>query len=316
MFETFENFLKKYKIQNKKVIVGFSGGPDSCAMTFILSKLAKKYNLEIIIAYFNHNWRIEESHEEEIFALEFSKKINAQFYTSKAPLDYPKTEEAARELRYNFFENCMKKYNSEIVFLGHNKNDNIETLIYRVIKGTGIKGLCSIPQQRENYYRPMLTISKEDILNFLEKNNIEYKFDSSNNDVKYKRNLIRKEILPIFEKINPNYLNNIENLIQNAISSREIIDSEIEKVKNKLIVSNEIVNREDFIQETKSVRYEILNDFLGDKLKYRNYKNIKKFDDFILNNKNSQISVNRELFLKIKKNKIYFIEHNNYENKE
>ena len=307
-----EKFLKKYNIKNKNVIVGFSGGPDSVAMAFLLSKLANKYNLALTLAYFNHNWRPKEAKEEEKFSLEFAKKINAKFYSETAPDDSIKSEENARELRYSFFERVMEKYDSDTVFLAHNKNDNIETALYRFIKGTGIAGLCSIPEVRGNFYRPLLKTSKEDILKFLKENNLDYKIDSSNDDVKYKRNLIRKEILPLFEQINPNYLNNIENLIKNSIANREIVENELSKFKEEIIEENSF-NREKYLSQTKALRYEFLNDFIGDNLKCRNFKNIQKIDDFILENKSSQISINRNLFLKIKKNKIFYVEHNNYD---
>ena len=312
MIEEVKSFLDKYNIKNKRVIVGFSAGPDSTSMAFILSRLAKEYNLELVLAYFNHNWRPNEAKKEEEFSFDFANKINALFYTKKAPKNSIKTEEIARELRYAFFEEVMDKYNSDVVFLAHNKNDNIETLIYRIIKGTAIKGLCSIPEKRDNYYRPMLKITKEQILNFIDENNLDYMIDSSNDDTKYKRNLIRKKILPLFDEINPNYMINIENLIKNAISTREIVDEELKNLKAELI-ENEAINREKYILKSKALRYEFLNDFVGDKLKCHNYKNIKKIDDFILNNKNSQISINKELFLKIKRNKIFYIECHGYD---
>ena len=307
-----EKFLNKYQIQNKKAIVGFSAGSDSVTLAFILSKLASKLNLELVLAYFNHNWRPDEAKIEQEFTQEFANKINAKCYFEIAPDGCKKNEEMARELRYQFFENAMKKFDSDVVFLAHNKNDNIETIIYRIIKGTGIKGLCSIPENRDNYYRPLLNITKEEILKFAQDNNLEYKIDSSNENVEYRRNLIRKEILPLFKKINPNYLNNIENLILNAQMTREILEDELDELNLELLENDEI-NREKYISKSKALRYEFLNNFLGDKLKYRNYKNIKKIDDFILEKKSSQISLNRELFLKVKKNKIFFVKHNNYD---
>ena len=117
--------------------------------------------------------------------------------------------------------------------------------------------------------------------------------------------------MPLFENINSSYLDSIENLIKNAISTREILDDVLEDLKIELIENGQI-KQDKYISKSKALRYEFLNDFIGDKLKYRNYKNIKKFDDFILENKNSQISVNKELYLRIKKNKIYFVEHNDY----
>lgn len=315
MLKEIENFLIKHNIQNKKVIVGFSAGPDSTAMAFALNKLSEKYNLKLILAYFNHNWRPIEAKEECCFANDFAKKINAEFYSASAPENSPKTEEYARELRYSFFSECMEKFDCDVVFLAHNKNDNIETLIYRLIKGTAVSGLCAIPEVRDNYYRPMLKIEKKEILKYLTQNNLEYKIDSSNEDVKYKRNYIRKEILPLFEKINPSYMNNIENLINNSIASRQIIDLELQKFKNKIICENSF-DRELYLAEILPLRYEFLNDFIGDNLKCRNFKNIKKIDDFIIVNKSSQISINRNLFLKIKKNRVFYVEHNNYEKKE
>ena len=312
MISKVKNFLDKYNIKNKKVIIGFSSGPDSVMMTFLLLKLKEEYNLNLILAHFNHNWRIEESKREQEFAFEFAKNNNLEFYFEVASENEEKTEENARNLRFAFFERCMEKYDTDIVFLAHNKNDNIETLIYRVIKGTGVKGLCSILPKRDNYYRPLLDITKEEILEYLNQNNIQYMFDSSNDDVKYKRNLIRKEILPLFEKINPNYLNNIENLIKNSLATREIVDYELEKFKND-ILDKDCFDREKYLSKTKALRYEFLNDFIGDNLKCRNYKNIKKIDDFISENKSSQISINRNLFLKIKRNKIFYVEHNNYD---
>ncbi len=313
MINVVQDFLDEYNIKNKKVILGFSSGPDSCALAYILSKLAKKNNLELILAHFNHNWRGEESKSEEIFAFDFAKKINARFYFDCASKDETKTEENARNLRYAFFERAMKEFKTDVVFLAHNKNDNIETAIYRIIKGTGIKGLCSIAQKRDNFYRPLLNITKNQILEFLAQNKIEYKIDSSNEDIKYKRNLIRKEILPIFEKINISYLDSIENLIKNAILNREIVENVLFEFKKEVLV-DDTIEASLYKNAKKPLRYEFLNDFLGEKLKYRNYKNIKKIDDFIMNtNKTSQISINRELFLKIRKGKIFFVKHNNYE---
>ncbi len=312
MIETVKNFLIENNIRNKKVIIGFSSGPDSVALTLILNKLKLEFNLDIILAYFNHGWR-KEALEEENFACEFASEINALCYIKKAPKNTPKKEEEARNLRYDFFKECAKKYNTDVVFLAHNKNDNIETLIYRIIKGTSLKGLTSIPKIRDIYYRPLLEIEKKDILNFLNLNKQTYKIDSSNNDIKYNRNYIRKEILPKFEKINPNYINSINTLIKTSIENQKIIDDKIKEIKAKIIKDEKIL-RDDFIKLDLGYRYEILNDYLADRLKYRDYKNIKKFDDFILNNFESKCSINSDDFLKIKNNEIY-IEKKSQKNK-
>ena len=107
-------------------------------------------------------------------------------------------------------------------------------------------------------------------------------------------------------------MNNIENLINNSIATREIIDTQLEKFKKEVLLEDGF-NREAYLSKEQPLRYEFLNDFIGDNLKCRNFKNIKKIDDFILSKKTSQISINRNLFLKIKRNKIFYVEHNNYD---
>ncbi len=303
MIETVRNFLIKYNIKNKSVVIGFSSGPDSCALAYSISQLKKEFSLEIILAYFNHGWR-KEAKEEELYTIDFAKKINAKYFIESAPNNIKKNEETARELRYNFLEKCAKAFNTDIVLLGHNKNDNIETLIYRIIKGTSIKGLCSIPEKRDIYYRPLLKIEKKDILEFLKENNISYKIDISNEDVKYKRNLIRKNIMPQMAIINQNYLNSIENLINNAINTKIILDDIVLSIQKNILQDNKI-KADDFTKLNQPIRLEILNNFLGQYLKYRNSKNLFKFDNFILNKLQNRISINKDCFLVKKNNKIY-----------
>ncbi len=314
MIKEVEDFLKEYNIKNKTVILGFSSGPDSCALALVLNKLKEKYNLNIVLAYFNHNWR-KEAKEEEEFTKDFAKKFNFSFYIKEASKKEKQTEENARKLRYDFFESCAKEYKTDIVFLAHNKNDNVETLIYRIIKGTSIKGLTSISKKRDIYCRPLLEIEKKEILDFLKCQNQEYRIDSSNDDVKYKRNLIRHKILPFFDEINSNYLNSINNLIKTSINSRKIIDKLINEVEKNVIKDNKI-QKEKYKKLEIEVRLEIINNFLGDYLKYRNYKNIVKFDNFILKNNNSKTSINSKLFLVVKNDEIFIQEKKEKKNTE
>lgn len=314
MIKEVEDFLKEYNIKNKTVILGFSSGPDSCALALVLNKLKEKYNLNIVLAYFNHNWR-KEAKEEEEFTKDFAKKFNLSSYIKEASKKEKQTEENARKLRYDFFESCAKEYKTDIVFLAHNKNDNVETLIYRIIKGTSIKGLTSISKKRDIYCRPLLEIEKKEILDFLKCQNQEYRIDSSNDDVKYKRNLIRHKILPFFDEINSNYLNSINNLIKTSINSRKIIDKLINEVEKNVIKDNKI-QKEKYKKLEIEVRLEIINNFLGDYLKYRNYKNIVKFDNFILKNNNSKTSINSKLFLVVKNDEIFIQEKKEKKNTE
>ena len=304
MQKVVEKFLIENNISSCLVAVGFSAGPDSVALATILNELKDKFNLELVLAYFNHMWRKEALFEEE-FTLEFAKKIGAKTYIKRAIFEGKQTEETARDLRYEFFQNCSKEFNLKHIFLAHNKNDNIETLVYRLIKGTSINGLRAIPKVRDIFYRPLLDVQKSEILDFLKERKLEFMVDSSNDDTKYKRNLIRHEILPLFEKINPKYLNSIENLIINSKETYEIVQNSIEKTKKEIFIDENNIDYYKFISLQMPYRLEILNDFIGKYLKYRNRKNLLMYDDFILQNKHSKISLNSDYFLRTRWKKIF-----------
>ena len=303
MIEIVENFLEKYSIKDKDVLVGFSAGPDSCALALILSELKEKFNLNIHLAYFNHGWRWEAKKEED-FTKKFALKHNFNCIIGHAPKNALKTEEEARNLRYSFFEDIARELNIDTVFLAHNKDDNVETILYRVIKGTSIKGLRSIQEKRGIYYRPLLNIEKSDILMFLKLKKQKYRVDSSNADIKYKRNFIRKKIIPLVKIVNPNYINAISNLSKLSADAQKIVDDKISEIE-KSIISDDIIKKPLFVELDENYRLEILNNYLGDKLKYRDYKTLKKLDDFILSNITSTTSLNKDEFLKVKKDKIF-----------
>ncbi len=290
-----KNFLKEYNV-GTKVICALSGGCDSVVMTHILSKLG----LEVVAIHLNHNWRGEESLRDENFSREFAKSLGIEFYSEKLSFDVKKTETDAREARYLFFKSCAEKFNSKYVFLAHNKNDNAETLLYRVIKGTGLKGLCSIPKHRDIFYRPLLDVTREEIEAYAKENNLKYVNDSSNDSIKYKRNFIRKEILPLVKKINPDVICALNNLSQVANMQYEIVLNGLNKAKEDIFFNDKII-LEKYLLLSEPLKYEIINDFIGADLKYRDFKRIKSYVDFIEKNKTStsKKSICKNLFLEI-----------------
>jgi len=303
MISIISQFFDRYNIRNKNIIIAFSAGPDSCALARLANKLKDEFCLNITLAYYNHMWR-EEAFLEEEFSKDFAKKFNMNFIFDRAPSNINHSEESARDLRYDFLRKAAKECASNVVLLAHNKDDNIETLIYRVLKGTSPKGLSAIPENRDIFYRPMLKIEKKDILNYLKEINQEYMIDNSNYDTKYKRNFIRSEIIPLFEKVNPNYKNAIDNLITTATYTNRIMDDIINKQTNAIKTDDKII-RSKYLALSLEYRYEILNLYLGDKLKYRDFKTIKKLDNFILENPHSKTSLNKTEFLRTRKDKIF-----------
>ena len=235
--QTVKNFLKIFNIDKSDNIylVAFSGGFDSMCLLDCLRKICTN---RIIAIHLNHNWRGQESDAEEQNCKDFCQKIGVEFYSEKLPDCTPATETEARNARYDFFEKCAKKFGSKIIFTAHNKNDNAETLIYRIAKGTGINGLQGIANQRDIYYRPLLEIQRGEIEKYCKDNKLNPNNDSSNIDKIHKRNLIRSDILPLLSEINSNITDSLNALSQNAKEEEQIVNEYIELIKNKICNEN------------------------------------------------------------------------------
>jgi len=260
---TIKSFLKKYRLTGttEVYLVAFSGGYDSMCL---LDALKKSYpDAKIIALHLNHQWRGEESDREEDNCRRYCLQNNIEFYCENLPQSVPKTETAARDARYEFFERCAEKFNSRVVFTAHNANDNAETIIYRLCKGTGITGLCGISPHRGIYYRPLLTISREKIEKYCSKHSLKPNIDSSNSNTKYKRNFIRAEILPRLQKISTEAVNKINSLSDIAKDECEIITEYIELTTGKISNGNKIDTKKFFNLSTplqKQIIYKIYTD--------------------------------------------------------
>jgi len=200
--------------KNEKILIAFSGGPDSVFLYNLLNFLKEEYSLEISLIYINHNLR-EDVGNDLKFVREFSEENNVPLYIESvnvkeyAAENKKSIELAARELRYQAIERT-----------GHNLDDNIETFIFRLVRGTSLKGLKGIPKERGNIIRPILQFEKNEILNCLQENRKSYIIDYTNNENDYTRNYIRNEIFPMFVNINPNFRNKVNELIH-EINNRE-----------------------------------------------------------------------------------------------
>lgn len=254
--QTVKTFLEKYNIDKpeKVYLVAFSGGFDSMCL---LNALKNSVKNKIVAIHLNHNWRGEESDEEEQNCKNFCQKIRVDFYGEKLPDNTPKTETEARNARYEFFEKCAKKFGTDIIFTAHNKNDNSETLIYRITKGTGISGLCSIAPQRGIYYRPLLETERKYIEKYCFDNNLTPNNDSSNSDKIHKRNLIRSDILPLLSKINPNITDSLNSLIHCAKEEEHIISEYIKLIENKILKEGKYKTK-DFLKLSEPVQMRII----------------------------------------------------------
>jgi len=221
--------------KNEKILIAFSGGPDSVFLYNLLNFLKEEYLLEISLVYINHNLR-KDVEDDLKFVKNFSEENEVPLYIEsvdvrKYATDNKKSIElSARELRYEAVEKVLQNINYDKVATGHNLDDNIETFIFRLLRGTSLKGLKGIPDKRENIIRPILQFEKKEILNCLQKNKKNYIIDYTNNENDYTRNYIRNEIFPLFVNINPNFRNKINELI-NEINDRKNSKDNILKEK-------------------------------------------------------------------------------------
>lgn len=239
-----KNF-KKHLSSGDTVILGFSGGPDSVFLLHLLKHL----DIKIIVAHVNHSIRKESDAEEKwcketALATLFSKKellSNTTFHSKKVNIiqlskkNKKGLEETGREIRYNFFKKLKNKYNAKFIITAHHADDNLETVILNFTRGAGLRGLSGMPEKTENpelpLFRPLLTTSKKQILEFLKFNKIDFKTDKSNSDIKFKRNFIRHEIIPKLKKINPSLT---ETIAKNNTELREINNFVTELSRTKL----------------------------------------------------------------------------------
>ena len=252
LFREILNINKKYNLieSNDIIVVGFSGGPDSVFLVEILKKLKNFINFKIYLVHINHLLRGEDADSDENFSFEYAKKNNLEIFIKRIPVkeiakEIGKTlEEVGREERYKFFSEIYEKVRATKIATAHNKDDQIETFLFRLIRGTSLQGLEGIKIKNNNVIRPISEIYKKDILEYLNKNEIQYKIDKTNFENEFTRNSIRLDLIPfIEERYNIKFKDKIFSLIKeirennqnNSLNLSDYTDSEnriiLEKTK-------------------------------------------------------------------------------------
>lgn len=192
-----------------KVIVGVSGGSDSVCLLYLLSSL-KKYRLKLVVAHLNHGLRGRESARDEKFVEQTALKLGLKYICDRCDTESFKsqenlsTEDAARRLRYRFFDNSLKITGADKIATAHNLEDQAETVLMRMLRGSGSSGLSGIPPVNGNIVRPLINISSAEIKKYLKSQKIAWIEDSSNRSKIFLRNKIRHELLPELGTYNPN----------------------------------------------------------------------------------------------------------------
>lgn len=220
------------------VLLAVSGGVDSMVMLHLFNS----NNLNFGVAHCNFNLRAEESDADEELVKTVCKKLNIPFYSVAFNTQNYAQEKgisiqmAARELRYDWFQEIAEKNDYQFIATAHHKNDIAETLLINIAKGTGLNGLHGIAFKRNNIIRPLLNFSREEIEEFASTQNIEFRTDSSNHEIKYTRNKIRHQVIPELEKVNPKAVDAMVTLTHRIQSLETILEKEFKRAWEKCAV--------------------------------------------------------------------------------
>ena len=278
LFREILNINKKYNLieSNDIIVVGFSGGPDSVFLVEMLKKLKNFINFKIYLVHINHLLRGEDADSDENFSFEYAKKNNLEIFIKRIPVkeiakEVGKTlEEVGREERYKFFSEIYKKVGANKIATAHNKDDQIETFLFRLIRGTSLQGLEGIKIKNNNIIRPISEIYKKDILEYLNKNEIQYKIDKTNFENEFTRNSIRLDLIPFIEK-------------RYNIKFKDKIFSLIEEIKENN--QNNSLNLTDYT--------DLENRIILEKIKFLSNFDKKKLFSLFLNKKNIEVNRNK-----------------------
>ncbi len=317
MQSTFFNFINKHQLQQKAILVAVSGGVDS----MVLAQLCLHANLNFALAHCNFQLRGEESNADEALVKHWAEMHNIQCFSTKMSTQvYAKenqlsTQLAAREMRYTWFQELLEEHDFEVIFTAHHADDDVETFLIHLIRGTGLKGFLGIPEKNENILRPLLSFAKNDLITYAKVHKIPWREDASNSTDAYLRNRIRHQIIPILKQENANFLNSFQQTQQHLSDAHYLLEEYthllfqkiVEKQANAYVFKIREIKK---FERPKAVLYQLLQDFgftawtdilelldaeNGKKVPAPNYWLTKDRDFLVLTEKNQCLEENEEI---------------------
>lgn len=338
MFQEGEGLLEKkilhtiYKYQliqkEDRIVIGVSGGPDSIALLYALFQVKEKLNISLFVAHINHMIR-QEADSETKYVQDFCEKLKIPCFIKKidviteAKKQKIGTEEAGRNIRYDFFKEVAKQMGANKIATAHHANDNAETILMNLLRGSGTTGLKGIEKSREDkFIRPIIECTRKEIEAYCKENHLEPKYDKTNQDNIYTRNKIRNLLIPYLERdFNPNIVETLNRLstiaakedaffhkiVENEFKKLQIIGDNIEKTEtNYLVLDLKGFNQLDDIIKARLILYTI-RQLLG------TAQGIEKIhiEDIIRlcgnNIGNKYLMPNKKIKVFVKKGKVFFI---------
>jgi len=257
--------IERFFQPKKKVIVAVSGGPDSMCLLHNLLKLQKKLNLVLIVAHVNYKLRGKDSDADQKLVENFAKQHNLACKVKEVKgfsLSDSNLEAKLRKIRYDFFEEARKKYKADKVVLAHTLNDQVETVLMRILRGAGLRGLRGMLKERGKIVRPLLDFNRQEILDYCKENKVEFHVDRSNYDKKFFRNQVRHQILPFLEKYSPDLRLNLKRLGKLTQRDYDFIQKSAQKGLKKLTLedtkSGLVLDYKKWLKLDPALQYEVL----------------------------------------------------------
>lgn len=255
-------------LKDSRLLLAISGGLDSV----VLAHLCHKLDLKVSFAHCNFNLRGAESDADEEFVLALSEDLELEIFIESFETEaYAKQEGisiqmAARELRYNWFSELAEQLNFDYILTAHHVDDNLETFLINLTRGTGLEGLTGIPEVSDKIVRPLLPFSRETLEKYAISEHMKWREDSSNASTKYLRNKLRHDIIPILKQMNPQLLQNFKTTISNLQDSQDLIEDAVLEVQKKVVevADNQIklnIKKIKKLSNPKAYLYQLLKDF-------------------------------------------------------
>lgn len=274
LLEQVKNNIENYNLieENDKVVVGVSGGPDSIFLLLVLNKL----NVNLEIAHINHKIR-KEAKEDEILTKKYADYLGVPFHVLEIDVEEEAkrqkigTEECGRNIRYEFFNQVAKTTNANKIAVAHNAGDNAETIILNFLRGAGICGLSGMDYKSGNIIRPILDIQKEDIIKYLDENQIPYAIDKTNLENIYTRNKVRNDLLvKIQNEFNPNIIKALNRMAKINKQDLSLLNEVVDKSYNKLNLIKEdnsiLMDSKNFNNYSDALKYRIVRKIITELL--------------------------------------------------
>ena len=322
-----ENFLKNKVIKKDDVvIVALSGGMDSMCLLNVLLSLSHIYEFYVCCLHVNHGIRGDEADRDLNFVVKYANDINVKIKTVNVnAVNYSKennktVEEAARILRYEALTwyrdeliNSSKVKKNIYVAVAHHKNDQAETILFNMIRGTGIKGLIGIKRISNFIIRPLLDFKKEEIEEYIKKLNIPYVVDSTNEDIKYTRNFLRLKVIKDIETINSSAVDHIVSSITDLQELYEYIEKVSDFIYEKISYMEDekiIIKNSEFKELSHIIKVHIIRKVfnnMANKLKDISRINIEDIISFSMKEKGGHLDMPYNITIDKKKNKLLFI---------